>query len=257
MRKTLCKRLFIFLMAFCVFNFSASSQDSSKTVTPPEKPVTQAPIKKATKAISKPSAAVSTQPAKKVEPVPAPAQPIDNSLEGQYEALLKHSWMQQGYKVVNPTRLSSLWKSVNDTINDYKKQLSVSKQQTANLEKQLSSQDTQPINDNKVVESPKVPVSEIQVLGMYLNANTYNWIVWGIILVLAIALTTILLTTAKRANDSKHYKQIYEELSSEYQSFKTKSKEKELKLARELQTERNTIEELTAKRNEEGPGKKS
>jgi hypothetical protein len=35
-----------------------------------------------------------------------------------------------------------------------------------------------------------------------------------------------------------------------------KSKEKELRLARELQTERNTIEELLAKRDQEEPVKK-
>lgn len=258
MRKTLCKRLFIFLMAFCVFNFSASSQDSSKTVTrSPEKPVTQAPVKKTTKPISKPAVTLA-QPANEAVNTPAPAQPVDNSLNGQYEVLLKHSWIQQGYKVVNPNRLTSLWKSVNDTINEYKKQLSASKQQSVNLEKQLTELKAQSTNkEEKISESPKVSVNEIRVLGIYLNADTYNWIVWGIILVLAIALTTILLTTAKRGNDSKHHKQLYDEISSEYQSFKTKAKEKELKLARELQTERNTIEELLAKRNEGGPDKKS
>ncbi|MBC8052594.1 MAG: hypothetical protein H7Y13_05980 [Sphingobacteriaceae bacterium] len=259
MRQLTCKSLSLILINLFLFTLIVQAQDTSKVIKKaPAKTVTQ-PAKKAASPAAKtaaPQGAAVTQPAATTNPPAAPL-PADNSLNGQYEALLKNSWMQQGYKVINPGRLTTLWKSVNDTLINTKKQLADSRRIINEQEKQLADLKTQPAPKVTNTEIKAVAVKQIEVLGMAVDLATYNWIVWGTILALALGLAGILLTKAKNSMDSKQYKDQYEEISSEYQTYKAKAKEKELRLARELQTERNTIEDLLAKQTEEPAAKRA
>jgi len=169
------------------------------------------------------------------------------SIKGQYDDLLKHSWMQQGYKVVNANRLTTLWNTVNDSLNTSKKQLDDAKLKLAEQSRQLAELKTGTASPAK----HSAPVNEISFLGMPVSTSTYNWIVWGLITVLAAALAGVLFIITKNSLDAKQHKQLYDEIAAEYHTYKGKAKEKELKLARELQTERNTIEELLARKDEE------
>ena len=285
MRQHMCKRLSIFLVAIFIINWSAQAQDTltavskptpkavakpSKAVTPsaskPASPIQTKPgtanqAKPATASPSKPTISTQTKPVQpqanpNTAPAPAIAGPTDNTLNGQYEALLKNSWMQQGYKVINPARLNTLWKSVNDSLSSNKKQLADAKRKLDEQGQQIAQLKSKPTNDVLPNNRNTIAVSQVEFLGMAIDVSTYNWLVWGIITLLALGLAGVLFTFTKNSLDAKQHRQQYEEISAEYQSYKTKTKEKELKLARELQTERNTIEELLAKKNEEEPMKK-
>jgi Sec-independent protein translocase protein TatA len=280
MRQTSCKRLSLLFIHLFILVFFASAQDTSKassatkpktsikpaaatstvqktkkTVPASTKATTQVPATSPAATSVKAKAGVDSAKTVIKQPV-IQSGPKDNSLKGQYEDLLKYSWMQKGYKVINPGRLSSLWKSVNDSLATNKKQLADVKKRLEEQTKQINELKASPTTSAAATEKPVASSNQIEVLGMYVDTSTYNWIVWGTILVLGLALAVVLLTTTKRSLDAKQHKQLYNEISEEYQTYKAKSKEKELKLARELQTERNTIEELRAKRDEEEPVRK-
>lgn len=248
MRQLTCKSLSVLLFNICFFILSAQGQDTTKAAA--------RKIQNPERAITPPTPKPVAAPGKKATNPPAPASPLDNSLHGQYEALLKHSWMQQGYKVVNPGRLTNLWKSVNDTLNSNKKQLAEAKRKLNEQEKQIAELKGQPATQHDTPKEAAVTVDQIEVLGTSVDVSTYNWIVWGTILALALGLAAVLATTAKNSVDARQHRQQYEEVSAEYQAYKAKAKEKELRLARELQTERNTIEELLEKKNEDLAAKK-
>ena len=273
MRQLSCKRLItFFLINICFLTLSVQAQDSTKTSTQPVKktaPPTKAATSTPAKAVAQPPAKTVTPPvkpvakttinppAKIVSSPPTQAVSVDNSsLNGQYEALLKHSWMQQGYKVVNPSRLTNLWKSVNDTLISNKKELAEARKKMAEQAKQINEFKNPNASKENAQEKSVTSVNQLQILGTSIDISTYNWIVWGTILTLALGLAAVLFTTTKNSIDARQHRQQYEEISSEYQAYKAKAKEKELKLARELQTERNTIEELLEKRNGEEPIKK-
>lgn len=263
MKKTSCKRILILFINLCFIALTVKAQDTTKAPSPqpkttvttpaktPAKPVVKAPVKPVVKP---PATKKVDSPAKAI--VKIPAQPVDGSLKGQYEDLIRYSWMQKGYRVVNSARLNNLWKSVNDSINNNKKQLAETKQKLDQQAKQLNAFKDQTGSANDFTPRSAVTVNQIEILGMAVDVATYNWIVWGAIMALGLGLAAVLFTTTKNSQDARQHKQLYEEISREYQSYKTKSKEKEQKLARELQTERNTIEELLAKKNDESPGKK-
>jgi len=88
-------------------------------------------------------------------------------------------------------------------------------------------------------------VNEIRFLGIAFEKGTYNIIVWSIIGILAIGLIIVIATSGKNITEAKHRSQLYNEISDEYQAYKAKAVEKERKLARELQDERNKLDELT------------
>ncbi len=77
-----------------------------------------------------------------------------------------------------------------------------------------------------------------------MTKGSYNMIMLSLIAGLTVALVIVILTTAKHKHEAKHRTELYEEIEEDYRNFKIKANEKEKKLARELQTERNKLDEL-------------
>lgn len=171
----------------------------------------------------------------------------DFSLSGQYNFMLSRSKSLNGYKLINPTRLSSVWKSVNDTLRKERAQLkdalSKIKQQTSSISGLKSNIEEKENTITDVNEK----LDEISFLGIGVNKGTYNVIVWSIIVILAVALFVVVARSAKNISEAKHRTQLYDEINTEYQAYKAKANEKERKLARELQDERNAMEELRSR----------
>lgn len=168
----------------------------------------------------------------------------DPSLKGQYVFLLSRSKTINGYKLINPNRLASLWQSVNDTLRKERTSLAKANAKSAELTNKINSLQSEVNSTESSLASSNNKLNEINFLGISFAKGTYNIIVWSIILILALALFIVIARSAKNINEAKHRSQLYEEISQEYQTFKTKANEKERKLARELQDERNIIEEL-------------
>lgn len=171
----------------------------------------------------------------------------DPSLRGQYQFMLSRSKTINGYKLINPSRLNSLWQSVTDTIRKERIELRkdrskiLEQQQTiANLQAEIKGKESS-LNDSNA------KLNEISFLGISFTKGNYQMLVWSIILILAIALFVVIARSTKNILEAKHRTQLYEEISSEYQAYKSKSNEQQRKLARELQDERNMIEEMKNK----------
>jgi septal ring factor EnvC (AmiA/AmiB activator) len=171
----------------------------------------------------------------------------DPSLRGQYQSILSKSKNLNGFKVVNPTRLSSFWKSVNDTLRTERRQLPALKKQIAEEQKTIANLKAQLSEKEGALNSSNQKLDEITFLGISFSKGSYNTMVWTIILVLALALIIIIIRSAKLLHEAKYRSSLYEEISAEYQSYKVKANEKEKKLARELQDERNKLEEIKSR----------
>lgn len=171
----------------------------------------------------------------------------DFSLNGQYQFLLSRSRTINGYKLINPNRLSTVWKSVNDTLTKERVELTKTKAKLAEQQKTIAALQTEIKGNESEVVDANSKVDEISFLGMSFTKGTYNTIVWSIIIVLAIALFIVITRSAKSILEAKHRTQLYDEISAEYQAYKTKANEQQRKLARELQDERNVVEELKSK----------
>ncbi|WP_316771561.1 hypothetical protein [Pedobacter frigiditerrae] len=171
----------------------------------------------------------------------------DFSLNGQYQFMLSRSKSLNGYKLINPARLSTVWKSVSDTLKKERIELNKAKAKVAEQGKTIASLQTEVDGKETSLNNTNAKIDEINFLGISFTKGTYNIIVWSIILVLAIALFIVIARSAKNILEAKHRTQLYDEISAEYQAYKVKSNEQQRKLARELQDERNIIEEIKSR----------
>jgi len=172
---------------------------------------------------------------------------IDNSLKGQYQSLLYRSKSYYGSKLIVPGRLTAFYNSVADSI---RKERAGSRTAQNKIKAQAETIDTlnsQIKAKESALESSNSKSDDITFLGISFSKSSYNTIVWSIIVVLALALIFVIGRSAKNIQEAKYRSELYEEISKEYQTYKTKSNEKEKKLARELQDERNKLEEYKNK----------
>ena len=168
----------------------------------------------------------------------------DFSLNGQYRFMLSRSKSSYGAKLINPVRLDALWKSVNDTLRKERTELKNAKARVIEQEKNITTLKTEISGKESTLNDTTAKADEISFLGIPFTKGTYNIIVWSIIAVLAISLFVVIARSAKNILEAKHRTQLYDEVSAEYQAYKAKSNEQQRKLARELQDERNIIEEM-------------
>jgi hypothetical protein len=168
---------------------------------------------------------------------------IDRSLHGQYLELLTKSKSFYGSKIISPDRLSIYWKNVRDTLNTERQQLRITKAKVTQLQKDILELKGQVQGRETALSSSNQKLNQITFLGIAFEKGTYNTIVWTLIIILALALIVVIIRSAKHIHESKYRSTLYEEVATEYQSYKVKANDKEKKLARELQDERNKFEE--------------
>ncbi|MDB5120544.1 MAG: hypothetical protein JWN56_1762 [Sphingobacteriales bacterium] len=134
------------------------------------------------------------------------------------------------------------WKKIIDSLKTQQTQLDKFKIQVEDLNKENTNlkNDLKTANDSLLV----IRNGTAQVVQKESIPEDKTNLILGILGFLAICLgiTTYLSVSAKR--EAKYRIGLYEDLSKEYQTHKLKSNEKEKKLSRELQTERNRLEEL-------------
>ena len=170
----------------------------------------------------------------------APATTTDKSLKGQYVYLLTKLYhYQQPFAY-------AFWKNASDTIKLYRQI-----QKAANGKITLQ---------NKVIDSLKseitgkdealsAKVEEVNLVGIQKSLLVYNLIVWGLVIAFALTALIVISSSASFRNEAKYRTNLYGELEDEFKAFKSKANEREKKLARELQTERNKLDELLGRDN--------
>ncbi|RWY55496.1 hypothetical protein [Mucilaginibacter gilvus] len=216
------------------------------TVKPPvkynpyaAKPVVKAPNLPATQTPATTGAAV-VKPVQQYVPE-NPALLNDKSLNGQYQYLLT--------KVYNYQRplVSALWKNVSDTLsatrrklNEASSKLSIQTKTTDSLMADIKAKE-------ETLSASNARVDSVSLLGMPLTKATYNWIMWGLVVGFGAIAVIVIARSGAHSREASYRIKLYNELEEDYKTYKAKANEKEKKLARELQTERNRLDELLGK----------
>jgi len=168
---------------------------------------------------------------------------VDQSLKGQYEFMLSRSKTLYGFKLINPVRIAAFYKSAADSIRKEKARNKTSQSKIKEQNNTINTLNEQIKTKENALASTNSKVDEISLLGIPFSKATYNLIVWTLIIVLAVLLAIVTLRSAKSIQEAKYRTGLYDEISQEYQAYKTKANDKEKKLARELQDERNKLED--------------
>ena len=161
--------------------------------------------------------------------------------------MLSKSRNLDGYKLVNPSRITTFWRNVSDTLTTERRQLINATKKIEEQEKSITDLKAQISGKESSLASSNSKVNEISFLGISFTKSTYNAVVWTLIIGLAAALAIVILRSAKHIHEAKYRSTLYEKIAQEYQSYKVKANDKEKKLARELQDERNKLDELRSR----------
>lgn len=203
------------------------------------KPTVTYPVKPGTTQTTNPAATTpAATAAKPYVPASAPLEPNDRSIKGQYQFLLNKTY---GYQ--RPL-LSAFYKSVTDTLGFERKKIKPLEVSVAGLKDTIKSLHTQLASQQQVVNESSTKVDNISLAGINMTKSAYNTLMWGLVIAFGAAAAFVILRSGSYSREAKYRIKLYEDLDEEYKGHKAKSNEKEKKLARELQTERNKVDEL-------------
>jgi uncharacterized protein (UPF0333 family) len=164
--------------------------------------------------------------------------PVDKSLRGQYQYLLTKVYGQQQPLV------SALFKNYSDTLSAARRQLKEAQATLAAQTKTIDTLKAAATTKDQTLAQSKEKVDEVNLLGIPLTKATYNLIMWGLVIGFGAIAAIVISRSGSHSHEAKYRIKLYEELEEEYKTYKIKANEKEKKLARELQTERNKLDEL-------------
>jgi flagellar motility protein MotE (MotC chaperone) len=236
MKKSL---IFQFVILFTCFTIASTHAQDSVKKAPVAKPTVTNPYNK-----YKYKLAVGVYTSRVADSTKAaivaakPAAPTDNSLNGQYQYLLTKVYFYQ------QPLLNAFHKSITDTLNLARKNLKASQSNLVVANKTIDSLQTSIKANTQSLSESNEKVNEVSLIGIPVTKATYNLIMWGLVIIFGVVAAIVIARSGASTREAKYRTQLYSELEEEYRVYKAKAVEKEKKMARELQTERNKIDEL-------------
>jgi preprotein translocase subunit SecF len=162
-----------------------------------------------------------------------------NFIEDEFDNLIESSNNYQGYKVVDYDALVELRDNTKRHVQDLKNELqeeqstiSSQNEEIENLENQLAQtqEDLQRVNEEK---------DAIKFLGMPFSKGSYMALMWGIVGVLILALLFFIYKFKNSNATTKEARHRLNETEKEFDLYRAKALEKEQRLGRMLQDEKN------------------
>ncbi len=175
------------------------------------------------------------------------AQKPGPSLAQQYQDVVMKSGSYQGFKEIRQDKLDLLWKNVSDTLAKERASLNEAKGKLSSNGQAVLASKSELENAKKELVLSKARVDQIRLLGLYLGKGTYSMIMWGLVLLLGAGLAFAIYRSSSSLKEARYRTGLYNDLTEDFQKHKVNSNEKEKKLARELQTERNRLAEMSGR----------
>jgi len=252
MKKLLSLQLAILFL--CASAISALAQDSVKKAAPPKPPVVKPSVKPPATYPAKPTGYYKPKYYKKpgdstahvyyhrttdtTQKAAVPDVAADKSLKGQYQYLLTKVYYYQ------QPLLNAFHKSVMDTLLQTRGALKTSQAKISSQNKLIDSLQNAIKSSDATLNASNERVDSIDMFGIVLPKSTYNLVMWGLVVVFGVIAVIVIARSGSYSREAKYRVQLYNELEEEYKNYKLKANEKEKKLARELQTERNKLDDL-------------
>ncbi len=172
------------------------------------------------------------------------AQTPGTTILQQYQDVVGRSGSYQGFKQIRQDKLDRFWKNITDTLarekqlrTEFDAKIAASAQTVSQSKAELASL-------QKQLEESKASVNQVSLLGIPLEKGTYSLVMWGLVLLLGAGLAFAIYRSSSSLKEARYRTELYNDLSDEFQKHKLNANEKEKKLARELQTERNLMAEM-------------
>lgn len=162
-----------------------------------------------------------------------------NPIEEQFSDLIDASNTFKGYKVVDFENLTSLQRNTSSYIEDLKAEILTANEAIKTHNEEIAAIEAQLQNVNAELEKTEAEKDAIVFLGMPFSKGTYKTIMWSIVGILVLALSFFVYRFKKGRSTTLEAKRRLIETEKEFEAFRSKALEKEQRLGRLLQDERN------------------
>ncbi|MFZ5971978.1 MAG: hypothetical protein ACOYXA_10335 [Bacteroidota bacterium] len=172
----------------------------------------------------------------------------DHTLKERYGIMKENSQTFQDYKVIKEYILDGFWKITLDSVSALERSLAEAEARINTLEGQMKTMEARMAQNDAAMKEMEFDSSHVTVLGISFSKALFLIItgctmagllvLWG-----STAGVVRLLQKSVKEKDLSLFG-----LSAEFDDFRKKALEKEVKLSRELQNERNKLAELKAVR---------
>lgn len=163
----------------------------------------------------------------------------EETIEAQFSTLKKNASYWSEYYMFKEVQINEFQKSLSDSISVLEKNISTNKDEINELKKQIASLTSQYNNTQQKLEESLSKETSLTTLGIDFDKNSFPSLMYTIIIILTlIAITGFFLffrSNILTKEAQKNHTAITEELANQ----KKRALERETKLNRELQTERN------------------
>lgn len=167
----------------------------------------------------------------------------DLKLKERYEVMKSGSQTYQDYKVIKEVILDGFWRITIDSINKQQAMLKDANGEIAALKNEVLKIQNELKAHQASVEAITFESNHISVLGIPFGKGTFIFLSAAVIAGLTLALFVILGRMKVLNSGMKEKTLIAHTITQEFEEYKRKALEKQTKLSRELQNERNKIGE--------------
>lgn len=165
------------------------------------------------------------------------------TLQQKYDNMLESSETYERYKVIPRTDLSAFWSEVVDSLNQKQKQIQQLQTETEDA-KALAQQARGELSDVQAKLDESLELNDtIYFVGIPFSKVGYHIMVWVIIIALAVLAIMAYFMFIRSNSVTSRTKREFDTLTAEYEEHKTKARETQVKLKRELQTAINKLNE--------------
>lgn len=178
------------------------------------------------------------------QPSGAPQEEKNSTLQERYWFMKSKAETYEDYKVIKEYIMDGVWKVALDSMKEQKNLVKQERQTISKLEANLQVAKDTLRQERAAVTQIVHDSSHISVLGISFTKSIFIVLVVAIISLL-LFIGGIMLTKIKLVQATAREKTVIADaITRELDEFKKKSMEKQIKLARELQNERNKVAEL-------------
>lgn len=162
----------------------------------------------------------------------------------EYNEIIDNSGSYQEYKVIKKTALADFRVQLSDRKEAFETEISALEKEITNQTKEIKDLKAQLSSTQNSLAEVEEEKDSMQFFGNNLNKALYQTIVFGIIGVLILILVVLLVKFKSNACATKDAKEILSRTEKDFEDYKHNALEKQQKLGRQLQDEKNKVSKL-------------
>ncbi|MEO5603387.1 MAG: hypothetical protein ABIR06_20880 [Cyclobacteriaceae bacterium] len=166
------------------------------------------------------------------------------TLRQRYLVMKNKSQNYQEYKVIKENILDGMWGIIQDSLNVKQASFRQAQSEINKLNQELDKNKAALKSKEESMQDVQYASTHISVMGIDFDKGFFAAMVGVILLLLGLVIAVIYYTLKMMRKNLSEKIDLMNSISSEYEEYKRKAMDKQTKLSRELQNERNKLQEL-------------